>query len=451
MPHALIVEDDHSSLVALQELVQGEGFSTSTAKNLADARAEITEKPPAVLLVDLVLPDGSGIDLLKEMGGAGPQVVLITGHASIDTAVEALRTGACDYLTKPLDIARLKTVLANIARTNELREEISSLRMELRKLGRFGPMIGASPTMENVYDLIGKVAGTEATVIVTGESGTGKELVAQTVHELSRRRKAPFLPLNCGAVTPNLIESELFGHERGSFTGADRVHKGHFERASGGTLFLDEITEMPLELQVKLLRVLETGTVMRLGGERPIEVDVRVVAATNRVPEEAVREGKLREDLLYRLQVFPIHLPPLRERGDDVVLLANHFLEMLNQSESVSKRFTPAAVAAIRAHNWPGNVRELKNAIHRAFILAETEIGITGFSSGDQPPLPVKNTSAAGGTNLQVRVGTSVADAERSLILATLEECDGDKKRAAEILQISLKTLYNRLNEYKVE
>jgi DNA-binding NtrC family response regulator len=450
MPHALIVEDDHNSLTALEELVQGEGFTTATAKTLADARSEVAEKAPTVLLVDLVLPDGSGIDLLKEVGPNGPQVVLITGHASVDTAVEALRTGACDYLTKPLDVSRLRTVLANIARTNELREEISSLRMELRKLGRFGPMIGGSPAMESVYDLIGKVAGTEATVLITGESGTGKELVAQTVHELSRRRKAAFVPLNCGAVTPNLIESELFGHERGSFTGADRVHKGHFERASGGTLFLDEITEMPLELQVKLLRVLETGTIMRLGGERALEVDVRVVAATNRVPEEAVREGKLREDLLYRLQVFPVHLPPLRDRADDVVLLANHFLDQLNKSESTSKRLTPAAMAAIRAHQWPGNVRELKNAMHRAFILADQEIAATAFA-GAAAATPVKQTSDTPGTNLHVRVGTSVADVERSLILATLEDCQGDKKRTAEILQISLKTLYNRLNEYKVE
>ena len=458
MPHALIIEDDVNSLNALAELVRGEGFTTGTAKSLAAARGHMEENAPDVLLVDLMLPDGSGIDLLKETAGTGPQVVLITGHASVDTAIEALRMGASDYLTKPLDMARLKTVLANVARTKELREEITTLRTELRKLGRFGPMLGASATMERVYDLIGKVSVTNATVLVTGESGTGKELVAQTVHELSRRRKQSFLPLNCGAVTPNLIESELFGHERGSFTGADRAHRGVFERASGGTLFLDEITEMPQELQVKLLRVLETGTITRLGGEKPLEVDVRVVAATNRIPDEAVREGKLREDLLYRLQVFPVHLPPLRDRGDDVIVLATHFLEELNRLDSASKHFSQAAMAAIRTNSWPGNVRELKNAVHRGFILAENEIGPDTFRSGagnnaSGSPATVELSSGGAGGNdqrLEVRVGTSVAEAERRLILATLEQCDGDKKRAAEILQISLKTLYNRLNEYKV-
>jgi two-component system response regulator AtoC len=445
MPHALIVEDDESSLNALAELVTNEGFTASTAPSLTDARNDMLANPPDVLLVDLMLPDGSGIDILKELsGGNGPQVVLITGHASVDTAVAALRMGACDYLTKPLDVGRLKSVLANIARTGELKKEISSLRQELRKLGRFGPMIGSSPAMEQVYDLISKVAGTDATVLITGESGTGKELVARTVHELSRRR-GPFLPLNCGAVAPNLIESELFGHERGSFTGADRTHKGYFERASGGTLFLDEITETPLELQVKLLRVLETGTLARIGGEQPLEVDVRVVAATNQMPADAVREGKLREDLLYRLQVFPMHLPALRDRGEDVVLLAQYFLAALEKSEGIAKSLSAAALARIRSYHWPGNVRELKNALHRAFILADTEIGPECLPSASS------DTERPSGAALQVRVGASLAETERRLILATVEECQGDKKRAAQILRISLKTLYNRLNEYKVE
>ncbi len=446
MPHALIVEDDPNSLEALAELVGQEGFTTSTAASLKDARATMAEKTADVLLVDLVLPDGSGIDLLTELPtGSGPQVVLITGHASVDTAVQSMRMGACDYLTKPIDVARLKTVLTNVARTHDLQQEVHTLRKELRKLGRFGPMIGASAAMEKVYDLVSKVSATDATVLITGESGTGKELVAQTVHELSRRRKGPFLPMNCGGVAPNLIESELFGHERGSFTGADRIHKGYFERASGGTLFLDEVTEMPTELQVKLLRVLETRTVVRVGGERPLEIDVRVVAATNRVPEEAVREGKLREDLLYRLQVFPLHLPPLRERGDDLARLANHFVEQLNKEEGNNKQLTPAAFARIQRHHWPGNVRELKNAIHRAAILGDSEIGPECFPTltEDGPP--------PSGSSLQLRVGTPVAEAERRLILATLEECQGDKKRAADVLQISLKTLYNRLKEYKLE
>ena len=227
-----------------------------------------------------------------------------------------------DYLTRSIDLPRLKTVLANVARTLEYTSEIGVLRHELRKLGRFGPMIGASGAIQEVYDLIARVAPTEATVLVTGESGTGKELVAQTIQGLSRRRRGSFLAINCGAVSPNLIESELFGHERGSFTGAAQRHRGHFERASGGTLFLDEVTEMPMELQVKLLRVLESGQVLRIGGDQPVATDVRVVAATNRSPSQAVAEGRLREDLYYRLNVFPITLPPLRERPGDVTLLA---------------------------------------------------------------------------------------------------------------------------------
>ncbi|MGE0521242.1 MAG: sigma-54-dependent transcriptional regulator, partial [Candidatus Binatia bacterium] len=285
MRNALVVEDDRNSLAALRELVEREGFSVSGATSLSEARQVLANDPPALVLTDLVLPDGSGLELLEEAGGA--QVVLITGHASVDTAVEALRRGAADYLTKPLNIARLKAILANVARTSALQTEIGALRGELRKLGRFGPLVGSSAAMGRVYDLIAKVAPTDATVCIIGESGTGKEVVAQAVHQLSRRRAKPFVPVNCGAVAATLIESTLFGHEKGSFTGAERQHRGVFEQAAGGTLFLDEVTEMPPELQVRLLRALETGSVVRVGAEEPIAVDVRVVVATNRVPEQA--------------------------------------------------------------------------------------------------------------------------------------------------------------------
>jgi DNA-binding NtrC family response regulator len=443
MPHALIVDDDLSFQLGLAEVVGREGFSTATASSLAQARTEIAKQAPDVLLTDLQLPDGSGLDLLQDNGGAGaPEVILITGHASVETAVDALKRGATDYLTKPVDFARVKTVLTNLNRTRELKEEIGTLRTELRKLGRFGPLIGAAASMQKVYDLIARVAKTEATITIMGETGTGKELVAQTIHEQSRRHKEPFLPINCGAVSPNLIESELFGHERGSFTGADRVHRGYFERANRGTLFLDEITEMPIELQVKLLRVLETGTVTRIGGSELIRVDVRVISATNRKAEEAVAQGKLREDLLYRLNVFPIDLPPLRDRGDDIELLAEHFLTLLNKGEGTTKRWSPSALERLRQHNWPGNVRELRNVVQRAYILAEDEIGPEAL------PL-ARGLDERPNATLSVRVGMSIAEAERRLILATLEGCGGDKKQAAETLKISLKTLYNRLNEYK--
>ncbi len=441
MLHALLVDDDVNFALGLAEVVGREGFATKTANTLKEAKAEIAKSVPDVLLVDLHLPDGSGLDLFKELEGSpGAEIILITGQATVDTAVEAMRRGASDYLIKPVDFSRVKQVLTNVARTRELKEQIGNLRGELRKLGRFGPLIGASPPMQRVYDLIAKVAQTDATVMLTGETGTGKELVAETVHSLSRRHKEPFLPVNCGAVSPNLIESELFGHERGSFTGADRMHRGYYERAHRGTLLLDEITEMPAELQVKLLRVLESGKVTRIGGNEALTADVRVIAATNRKPDEAVAKGKLREDLLYRLNVFPIPLPPLRDRREDVDLLAEHFLALLNKEHDTSKEFTRPALNRLRSHNWPGNVRELKNLVHRAFILAEDHIGL------DCLPLGVQETAAS---SLNLKVGTSLGEAERRLILATLEEAEGDKKKAAEVLGISLKTLYNRLNEYK--
>jgi len=440
MPHALIVDDDLSFQLGFAEVVQREGFTIATAPTLKDAREELAKNPPHVLFLDLNLPDGSGMDLLPDLEGH-PETVLITGQASVQTAIEALRRGISDYLTKPVDFARVKMVLANVSRSRELKEEIGSLRGELRKLGRFGPLIGASPLMQKVYDLVGRVARTDATVLITGETGTGKEMVAQTIHQLSGRSRAAFLPLNCGAVSPTLIESELFGHERGSFTGADRVHKGFFERADGGTLFLDEVTETPMELQVKLLRVLETATVTRVGGTEAIQVDVRVIAATNRQPEEAVAAGKLREDLLYRLNVFPIQLPTLWDRREDIELLAEHFLGLLNKQDGTSKELTRAALERLRMHRWPGNVRELRNVLQRAFILAEDDIGLDA--------LPLGVHEQAEGSSLLMKVGTSVPEAERRLILATLEHFDGDKKKAADVLKISLKTLYNRINQYK--
>jgi DNA-binding NtrC family response regulator len=444
MLHAIIVDDDPTFGAGLAELVGREGFTTSTATSLSEARLELARKRPDVLLLDLQLPDGSGLDLLREIEeGVSPEVIFITGHASLETAVEALRQGGADYLTKPVDFARVKMVLANVARTRELKQEIGTLRGELRRLGRFGALIGGSPAMQKVYDLIAKVAPTEATVLLLGETGTGKELAAQTIHSLSRRVREPFIPVNCGAVPATLIESELFGHERGSFTGAERIHRGYFERAHRGTLFLDEITEMPADLQVKLLRVLETRTVRRVGGSEEIKADVRIIAASNREPVEAVADGKLREDLLYRLNVFPIQLPPLRERKEDIELLAEHFLAGLNgeQGDRKPKGVSRAALERLRSHGWPGNVRELKNVLARAFILADEDISLDC--------LPLGVTEETTGSSLVMKVGTSIAEAERRLILATVEHCEGDKKKASRILQVSVKTLYNRLNVYK--
>ncbi len=343
MPHALAVDDDPNFLSALAELIEGQGFTTNTACNLRDARTQVSNRVPDVALVDLYLPDGSGIDLLKDLElGTTTEVVLMTGHADVESAVQALRLGASDYLTKPLDIGRLKSILANVASVQQPPAPPSAAapQEEDQQADRLGLLLGASGSMQAVYEMLHRVAPTDASVFLIGESGTGKDLAAQTLHMLSHRAKAPFMPLNCGAISPTLIESELFGHERGSFTGAARRHKGYFERAHLGTLFLDEITEMPIELQVKLLRVLETGQLNRIGGDQPVEVDVRVIAATNRDPQKAVNDGKLREDLLYRLQVFPIHMPPLRERGEDTHLLATYFLDQLNERQGTTKQFT---------------------------------------------------------------------------------------------------------------
>jgi two-component system, NtrC family, response regulator HydG len=439
LPSALIVDDDMSFQLGLSEAVRLEGFETITAATLSEARAELAKGAPDVMFIDLSLPDGSGLELLEEMETI-PETVLITGQASMETAVQALRRGVADYLTKPVDFARVKMVLASVSRTRELKEQIGGLRGELRKLGRFGDLIGTAPAMQRVYDLIGRVAGRDATVLITGETGTGKEVAARTIHQLSRRQREPFLPLNCGAVSPNLIENELFGHERGSFTGADRVHKGHFERANRGTLFLDEVTEMPPELQVRLLRVLETSEVTRLGGTEPIKVNVRVIAATNRSPEQAVADGKLREDLLYRLNVFPIHIPTLWDRREDVDLLCDHFLALLNKQEDTQKVFTKDARQRLRSYRWPGNVRELRNVVERAFILAEDEIG--------EEALPLGTREETPGSSIVIKIGTSVPETERQLILATLDRLGGDKRKAAEVLRISVKKLYNRLREY---
>ncbi len=312
------------------------------------------------------------------------------------------------------------------------------------RLPHFGNLYGASEPMRNLFNLIEKVAPTRAGVLIAGESGTGKEVVAKTIHEKSRQSDKPFVAVNCGAIPANLIEAELFGHERGSFTGAVRMHRGYFERAAGGMLFLDEITEMPLEMQVKLLRVLETGVFCRVGGDEEIQVRVRVIAATNRSPGQAVDAGLLRADLLYRVAVFPIEVPALRERGDDIELLAQLFLDRLNEDDGTQKRYSAASLRFLRDYRWPGNVRELKNAVHRAYILADHLLDVAaavGLSKSTAP--------AVTGDCVALQLGSKLCDAQRSLIVATLERCGGNKTRAAEVLGISVKTLYNRLNEYR--
>ena len=441
MSQVLLVDDDPETIEWLSEFVKAEGFTVATANSLRAAQIQLTRATPDIILTDLVLPDGEGIQILAELESRdSTEVVVITGHASVESAIGALRAGATDYIVKPIDIDRLRGILQRVPKPEHFRQEIGELRDELRRLGKVGHILGNSPAMQKVYDQISRVAPTSATVLLIGESGTGKEVAAQSIHDLSRRRRQPFLPLNCGAVSPQLIESELFGHEKGSFTGADRQHRGYFEQAHRGTLFLDEVTEMRPDMQVKLLRVLETGSFMRVGTNDPIATDIRLIAATNRQPDKAVAEGKLREDLYHRLNVFPIVLPPLRERGTDIELLAQHFLAELNAQEHTNKRFSAAALAALYAHTWPGNVRELKNYVHRAHILSDEIIDVDLAPETFVPTQP--------SPLLTVRIGSTLEEANRRLIEATLLECGNVKRKAAEMLGISLKTLYNRLAVY---
>lgn len=445
MPHALVVDDEADAADMLASLIACEGFSVATAGSLREARRQLALQEPDVVLLDLMLPDGSGMQLFDdEKALVNAEVVLMTGHASLETSIQALRLGAADYLLKPIQLKQLSGVLSRATKPAALKAEASALMEGLERDGHFGLLWGRSPVMRRVYDQIVRVSATAVTVLITGESGCGKEVVASTVHELSRRRHRPFIAVNCGAISPNLIESELFGHEKGSFTGAERQHQGIFERANGGTLFLDEITEMPLDLQVKLLRVLETNSFSRVGSTQTLQADVRIMAATNRPLDQAVKSGKLREDLLYRLNVFPIELPPLRDRMADVPLIAAHFLEDISRREGVVKHYDPQTLARLSSYAWPGNVRELRNIVHRAYVMAPgTVITDECLPRPDEPPSVV-----SGAPVLHIDLGTPLAEVERQVILGTLDHLGRHKERTAATLGISLKTLYNRLKEY---
>ncbi|MGC4395881.1 sigma-54-dependent transcriptional regulator [Hydrogenophaga sp. T2] len=471
MNHVLIVDDDTDAATTLRELVRTDRFSVAVAHTLRDARRQIALQPPDLVLLDLQLPDGNGLDLFGDRQlVSDSEIVLVTGHASLDTSIEAMRRGASDYLVKPIAMKQLQRVLDRCCQTRATAAEGAPAAADLprdpvARSGGFGLLRGRSVAMRRVYEQILRVAPTAATVFITGESGSGKEVVAQTVHAMSRRQNGPFLAVNCGAISPNLIESEIFGHEKGSFTGADRQHLGFFERANGGTLFLDEVTEMPADLQVKLLRVLETGRFMRVGSTQSLPTDVRIVAATNREPHEAVARGKLREDLLYRLNVFPIALPPLRERLDDLPLLAQHFLDDVVRREGVPKRFSAGALQALLDHDWPGNARELRNAVYRAYVMTDGDcIEAPGLACLPTTPRPALRAPQGEGVvagevpvlppctdGIVLPVGVSMAQAERLLIQATLQHCQQQKERTAAMLGISLKTLYNRLKEYATE
>lgn len=440
MPYALIVDDDVDFTPSLARLIQQEGYSVRIAKTLEEARQELREGIPDVALIDLLLPDGDGIQLVRELTLTGStKVLVITGYAGVDNAVAALRAGVTDYLQKPFDIDQLKKQLR--ITKNELASHTNT--SALSEGMEINSLLGQSPQIQTVHNLIEKVSSTETTVFIYGESGTGKELVAHAIHSMSARSNQPFIAINCAAISPQLIATEFFGHEKGAFTDAHSLHKGCFERAEGGTLFLDEVTEMPIDLQVQLLRALESRRIMRVGGTKEIDIDIRIIAATNRPPHYAVEEGKLREDLLFRLMVFPIYLPPLRERQGDIIHLAKNFLSALNEKENGNKAFSDDSLEFLSTARWPGNIRELKNAVQHAYILAGDRIEPQHF-----PPQSI-SMAEDNSSPLRFTVGTSLDEFEKRFILATLDHYNGDKRSAAEVLGVSLKTLYNRLNNYQ--
>ncbi|HZI80246.1 MAG TPA: sigma-54 dependent transcriptional regulator [Vicinamibacterales bacterium] len=444
----LIVEDEPATRVGLTELVRTWGFTAASASDGQEALERITEFRPTIIISDLVMPRMSGLDLLRALANDGGEytIVILTAQGTVETAVEAIKEGAYDYLTKPIEPQRLKILLDKIVERQDTLREVKVLRKQLRDQGAFGQMVGASSQMRKVYQTIEQAAPTSASVLIWGESGTGKELVAQTIHQLSPRSQLPFVPINCAAIPETLLESEIFGHEKGAFTGAFDRREGCFELADRGTLFLDEIAEMTPATQVKLLRVLQERKFRRLGGRQEQAVDVRVIAATNAVPADAVKSGKLREDLYYRLNVFAIELPPLRRRKEDLPLLIQSFLAEFNaRNRKAVSALDPAAMKALEQYNWPGNVRELRNVIERAVILCSGQF----IEPKHLPPLVAAPTADTVKPALSITPGTTVEEAENRLILMTLEHTRDNKTRAAEILGISLKTLHNKLNKLR--
>jgi DNA-binding NtrC family response regulator len=445
----LIVEDEPSTRVGLTELVRTWGFTAESAADGEDALKSVTSFRPSIIITDLVMPRMGGLELLKALKEDGTEciVVLLTAQGTVESAVEAIKEGAYDYLTKPIEPQRLKILLDKIVERQDTLREVKVLRRQLRDQGSFGSMIGSSPTMRKVYQIVEQAAPTSASVLIWGESGTGKELVAKTIHQLSPRAQQPFVPINCAAIPETLLESEIFGHEKGAFTGATDRREGCFELADRGTLFLDEIAEMTPATQVKLLRVLQEQTFRRLGGRHEQTVDVRMIAATNVVPADAVKSGKLREDLYYRLHVFAIELPPLRQRKEDLPLLIQSFIAEFNaRNNKQVSAVEPAAMKALEHYHWPGNVRELRNVVERSVILSSGQF----LEMKHLPPYLTETPAPAAPVGgMALTPGMTVEEAENRLIILTLDHSGGNKTRAAEILGISLKTLHNKLNKMR--
>jgi DNA-binding NtrC family response regulator len=446
----LIIDNDREHSDALRSKIESSGYDVRLAGSSQSAVELAQTFSPTAIVTDPSADTFDPFALLRELRAQQPDtpIILTARNSSIETALRAIQEeGAYHYFEKPVDHEKFLSVLERAAELADARRENEILRRQLRDRGAFGELVGNSETMQRVYALIEQVASSSASVLITGESGTGKELVARTIHNLSPRRNAPFLAINCSAIPDTLMESELFGHEKGAFTGAVSRRHGCFELANTGTLMLDEIGEMPAILQAKLLRVIEERVVHRLGSRKDLPVDVRILAATNKEPHGAVRDGSLREDLLYRLNVITIHLPRLSERLEDLPLLTQHLITRLAAKHNRPARFiSPAALDALRFHSWPGNVRELRNVIERAVVICSGE----QIERHHFAPYPFDQRQRLRSEDtVTFPVGTPLKEIERQMIFRTLDKTGNNKTRAAQLLKISLKTLHNKLNEYR--
>lgn len=444
----LVVDDEETMRETLEMLLQHWGFDVRVAGDGVEGKTLAETYDPDIVISDVIMPGLSGIELLQTLKAGNPSrsVILITAQGSVDMAVEAMKEGAADFVTKPLDYPKLKATLEAAQREMQLRRESLKLASKLERGSGFGEFVGTSKRMREVYDLIKSVAATDAFVMITGESGTGKELAARTIHQLSTRAQGPFIAINASAIPETLIESELFGHEKGAFTGAAGTRPGCFELANHGTLLLDEIAEMPMSLQPKLLRVLEDGKLRRLGSRHELAFDVRVIAATNQDARKAVEENRLREDLFYRLNVFNIAIPTLRERKEDIALLAQHFIRDFNRKHNTHvQALRDGVLEMMKTYSWPGNIRELKNVMERAVILSRGE----WIEPSHLPPY-IQNPSLDSGETILISVGATVAEAEKELILKTLQKAGNNKAEAARLLGLDVKTIRNKLKSYGI-
>ncbi|NUP90632.1 MAG: sigma-54-dependent Fis family transcriptional regulator [Candidatus Sumerlaeia bacterium] len=444
----LIADDEANTLEGLRWALEGAGVAIQTAGDGEAAWRLVQSDPPDLLLTDLRMPKLDGMELLRRVRDAHPdtEVIVLTGHGTVESAVEAMKRGAVDYLIKPINIEELRITVQRVLDTARLRRENEDLRRQLDAKYGFENIIGQSQAMQQVFHQVRQVAPTRASVLIQGESGTGKELIAHAIHQNSPRRRQPFIAVNCGALSPTLLESELFGHERGAFTGADQRRKGRFELAHGGTLFLDEISEISLDLQVKLLRVLQEQAFERVGGTETLRIDIRVIAATNRDIDAMVREERFREDLFYRLNVVRIVVPPLREREEDIPLLANAFLREFSEINGKPLRpLSPKVIAALQAHRWPGNVRQLRNVIEGLVVMA------TGREITVKNLPPDLRDAAPHGRTIALPAGISMREAEKEIIRAALRETDGNRARAAKMLGLGRKTLYRKMDLYGLD